>query len=69
MLSPMSNPIGFFQLIRSAFDVFVDVLTFFRLTFRTPSALAAENLTALYRCRCQPLGCPNWFSASTNHSL
>src|SRR6266850_545857 len=44
MLSPMSNLSSLFQLIRSAFDVFVDVLTFFRLTFRSPSAVAAENL-------------------------
>ena len=43
-ISPMSNLSGFFQLIRSAFDVFVDGLTFLRLTFRSPSALAAENL-------------------------
>ena len=40
----MSNLSDLFQLIRSAFDVFVDVLTFLRLTFRSPSALAAENL-------------------------
>src|SRR5437660_6096787 len=44
MLSPISSLPSLFPLIRIAVDVFVDVLTSFRLTFRSSSALAAENL-------------------------
>ena len=32
------------QLMRSVFEVFIDVLAFFRLSFRSPETLAAENL-------------------------
>jgi putative transposase len=32
------------KLLRTATDVFFDLLTFFRLTLRTPQAVAAENL-------------------------
>src|SRR5713101_9305119 len=32
------------KLFRTAVGVFVDLLTFFRLTLRTPQAVAAENL-------------------------
>jgi len=44
MPSPISDLSSLFPLIRSAIDVVVDVLTVFRLSFRSSSALAAENL-------------------------
>jgi putative transposase len=44
MLLPMPSLPALFELMRTAFGVFVDVLTFFRLMLRSPLALAAENL-------------------------
>src|SRR5262245_31809395 len=44
MLSPMPCLAALLKLIRIVFSVFIDVLTFFRLMLRSPSALAAENL-------------------------
>src|SRR2546425_5108000 len=44
MLSPMLSLSALFQLMRSVFEVFIDVLAFFRLSFRSPETLAAENL-------------------------
>jgi len=44
MLSPMLNLSVLLRLVHNHFGVFIDVMTFFRLTLRSPSALAAENL-------------------------
>src|SRR5438094_10394042 len=41
---PMSSLDALWKLLRTAVGVFWDLLTFFRLTFRTPQAVAAENL-------------------------
>ena len=40
----MSSLDALWKLLRTAVGVFWDLLTFFRLTFRTPQAVAAENL-------------------------
>ena len=40
----MSSLYALWKLLRTAVGVFWDLLTFFRLTFRTPQAVAAENL-------------------------
>ena len=40
----MPSLLALFELMRTVFGVFVDVLTFFGLLLRSPSALAAENL-------------------------
>jgi putative transposase len=44
MLSRMSNLSALVELVRNVLSVFIDALVFFRLTLRSPSALAAENL-------------------------
>src|SRR5215470_5181173 len=44
MLSRMSSLSALVELVRNVLDVFIDALSFFRLTLRSPSALAAENL-------------------------
>ena len=40
----MSSLDALWKLLRTAVGVFWDLLTFFRLTFRTPQAVAAESL-------------------------
>src|SRR5262249_16740968 len=44
MLSGMSSLSSLVELVRNVVGVFIDALSFFRLTLRSPSALAAENL-------------------------
>ena len=44
MLSGMSSLSSLVELVRNVLGVFIDALSFFRLTLRSPSALAAENL-------------------------
>ena len=44
MLSGMSSLSSLVELVRNVLGVFIDALPFFRLTLRSPSALAAENL-------------------------
>ena len=44
ILFRMSRFDGLLKLLRTAVGVFSDLLTFFRLTLRTPQAVAAENL-------------------------
>ena len=44
MLSRMSSLSALVELVRNVLGVFIDALSFFRLTLRSPSALAAENL-------------------------
>src|SRR5205814_963698 len=41
---PMSSLFALSKLMRSAFGVFLDILTFLQLILRSPMALAAENL-------------------------
>src|SRR5881296_911851 len=44
MLSRMSSLFSLVELVRNVLGVFIDALVFNRLTLRSPSALAAENL-------------------------
>src|SRR5215475_3796386 len=44
MLSRMWRLSALVELVRNVLGVFIDALVFFRLTLRSPSALAAENL-------------------------
>ena len=44
MLSRMWSLSALVELVRNVLGVFIDALSFFRLTLRSPSALAAENL-------------------------
>src|SRR5437899_6095835 len=44
ILSPMSSLSPFSNLMSGVFGVLIDILTLLRLIFRSPSALAAENL-------------------------
>src|SRR5215471_11308751 len=44
MLSRMSSLSSLVELVRNVLGMFIDALSFFCLTLRSPSALAAENL-------------------------
>jgi len=44
ILSPMSSLSPFSNLMSGVFGVLIDILTLLRLIFRSPGALAAENL-------------------------
>jgi hypothetical protein len=50
MLSCMSSLSALVELVRNVLGVFIDALSFFRLTLRSPSALAAENLFLRKTC-------------------